>query len=83
MNAPQPLTGLFCVCDVNGHLVHTTVAISPQDAIDEWLSIEGSMNSLANLCRTVKKEPKKCLPSWEGFEAEGYRIVRVQLLPEL
>jgi hypothetical protein len=84
MNAnstPRPVTGLCCVCDPQGCLVHTTVATDPQSAIEEWLRIESAVTLVANAARVIRGESKKCLESWEGFEAQGYRIVPVDLIP--
>lgn len=78
---PKPTTGLFAVCDPQGNLVHTTVCTTPEEAIAEWLSIERGMNWLVNLM-PHRRGNQRCLPSWEGFEAEGYRIVPVTLSPD-
>lgn len=78
---PKPTTGLFAVCDPHGNLVHTTVCTKPEESIAEWLSIEGSINWLINLTNG-RRGNRKCLPSWEGYEAEGYRIVPVTLNPD-
>lgn len=77
----EPMLGLYCVCDPNGVLVHTTVGVEPRDCIEEWLHTEQSMNFIGNLGRQIRGETKRCAPSWEGYEAEGYRIVRVNLIP--
>ncbi|HEY6154671.1 MAG TPA: hypothetical protein VIW07_13100 [Candidatus Udaeobacter sp.] len=81
MTAPKPLLDMFCVCDPKGVLVHTTVATDEKSAIEFWMETESAMNLLSNCGRTVRGESQRCLPSWEGFEAEGYRVVRVNLIP--
>lgn len=78
---PKPLMGLYCVCDPAGNLVHTTVFTTQKESIEEWMKIESNMNDLANMCRTVRHEPILCFQSWEQFEAEGYTVVPVVLLP--
>lgn len=63
---------------------HTTLFLTPEDSIEEFLKQEQSMNWLANLGRSSRGEQKKATPSWEGFEAKGYRVRKCQivLLPE-
>lgn len=80
MNA-KPSIGLFCICDPQGVLVQTTVSTNEQSAIDEWMSIEKSMNDLSNMFRVVRSERKHCFKSWEGFESEGYTVVKCDLIP--
>lgn len=80
MNA-KPLTGMFAVCDPQGVIVHTTVSTDYQGAIEMWFDVERGMNKLANMCRVVRGEPPCCMPSWEGYEAEGYRVIRLTLVP--
>lgn len=70
----------FCVRDPQGILVHTTVSTKPEEAIEQWLSIEQGMNWLHNLARASHGERTGPLQSWEGFEAEGYSVVRVKLI---
>jgi len=60
---PQPMLGLFCVCDPNGVLVHTTVGLEPKDCIEEWLGQERSMNFIGNIGRASRGESKRCAPS--------------------
>ena len=81
MNDPQPLPDLFCVCDPTGHLVHTTVAIDEKSSIEEWLETEKCMQWIYNLGRRHRGESEACLSSWEGYEAQGYRVVTVELIP--
>lgn len=75
-------TGLFAVCDPCGNIVHTTISVSAANAIDEWLEQEGVCNFISNLGRRSRGESLRCRPSWEQFEAEGYRIVPVKISPE-
>lgn len=81
MSETKQLDGLFAVCDPTGHLVHTTVATSSELAIEQWMETESAINNLANMCRVIKRERTKCMQSWEQFEAEGYRIVPVKVVP--
>lgn len=63
---------------------HTIIRLSPEEAIKEFLEQEQAMNIIANAGRWQRGEPRVPTPSWEHFEAEGYRVVkcRIQVIPE-
>lgn len=79
---PKTSTVLFCVVDPNGVLVHTTISTSVDGAVEEWMNIEGTMNDFTNMFRAIRKEARKCFKSWEQFEAEGYAVIKVSIIPE-
>lgn len=70
----------WTVKDPTGHLVHTVLACDKDDAIREWLKTEQAVNWFANVLRVAKGGKATCAQSWEVFEAEGYSIVRVDIL---
>ena len=72
----------FVVVDADGVIVHTTISLTREDAIEEWLSTESSMNWLANLGRGARGQQRKCADSWEAFEARGYTVIPVSIVPE-
>jgi hypothetical protein len=78
---PKPSCSLFCVCDPDGNLVFTTISTTEKDSIKEWMDQERVTEEISNLGRVMRGEPKTCCPSWEQFEAQGYTIVSVVLLP--
>ncbi len=81
MSEPLP-SRMFVVCDPQGILVHTTVSLDQSGAVELWLEQEGVCNEIYNVGRGVRGESKRCRPSWEQFEAQGYRVIRVRLVPE-
>ena len=82
MKTPRPMSGLFCVCDPEGILIHTTCSPDEAGAIEFWLDTEKSMNMIGNLGRASRGEPQRCASSWEQYEAEGYTVVNVSLIPD-
>lgn len=77
-----PSEGLFCVCDPDGALIHTTVARTEQDSVFMWMEIQASQNAFRNVAREYNGQKAVCLSSWDGYEAEGYSVVPVKLIPE-
>lgn len=69
----------WTIKDPDGHLIHTHVADEPEDAIADFLKTEQAMNILYNAARVTHRRPEECTKSWEGFEAEGYRVVPVYI----
>lgn len=81
MNKVKPSGVMFCVVDPAGVMVHTTVSLDEQGAINEWITTEQSMNWVHNAVRKVQGQQQVCAPSWEGFEAQGYRVIPIELIP--
>lgn len=81
MKPPYPNDELFAVCDPDGHIMHTTVTPDTQQSIDEFLSVEQSMQWVVNLNREAHGKRPACASSWEGFEAQGYRVIPVSIVP--
>ena len=63
---------------------HTTLFLTPEDSIKEFLEQEQSINWIANAGRLGRGEDRRVTPSWEHYEAEGYRVRKCKLivLPE-
>lgn len=78
MNPPQPFEG-FCIVSPDNELIFTTVSTTEADSIREWVEQEQSMNFIANMGRGARGEEQACAKSWEGFEAEGYRVAPIVL----
>lgn len=81
MSAPYPNDELFAVCAPDGHIIHTTASADPASAIKEYVETEQSMQWVINLSREMHGESKSCAPSWEGLEAQGFRVITVSLVP--
>lgn len=65
-----PLLGLYCIVDPDGNLIFTHLCTKPDECIESWLDEE----------RTIKGAILgKVTPSWEVYEAEGYRLTTVDL----
>jgi hypothetical protein len=75
----EPVTGLFAVVDPQGNIVHTTIRTQPEESILEWMNVEQSMQWIKNMGRKAIGQPYGPAPSWEGYEAQGYRIVPVEV----
>lgn len=69
----------FCVVDPKGTLVHTTISLSSEESVNEWLEQEGAVNWVYNLGRQRRQQSPRCRPSWEQFEAEGYTVKPVRI----
>lgn len=69
----------FCVVDPQGVFVHPTISLKPEDAIEQWLETERACNMIVNAGRSSRGESPRCVPSWEHFEAQGYRVLPVRL----
>ncbi len=67
-----PCVGLWAIADPQGNLNHTTVAAIAEESVNKFMSQE---RILAHMLRGTP------CPSWEGYEAEGYRVVGVTLVP--
>ena len=72
----------FIIKAPDGHLIHTTVGISEEDSIKEFLEIERAMNLIVNIGRKSRGERKLGMSSWEGYEAGGYSVVKISLVEE-
>ena len=75
--------GLLGLIDPQGNIVHTKLGLVESEIIQEWLEEERSMNFIGNLGRSSRRETLRCQPSWEAYEAEGYRIIPVKIVPHL
>lgn len=69
---PKPLLALYAVCDPRGDINHTTIAPTDAQAIQLWMDQEQTLTPI------LRGTPAQ---SWEVFEAEGYSVVRVDVLP--
>lgn len=69
----------FCVVDPQGTFVHPTISLKQGDAIDQWLETERACNIIVNAGRSSRGESFRCVPSWEHYEAQGYRVLPVRL----
>lgn len=69
----KPCGPLYAVCDPDGNLVHTCLSTIPKEAQDEFCKIENTISSIF--------KPHQFACSWEQFEAEGYTIHPVMLIP--
>src|ERR1044072_34915 len=65
----------YTVKDPDGHLCHTHVSLSPEEAIEDFLDTEQSMMVIVNCGRAIRGEYIRCTESWESYEAEGYSVV--------
>lgn len=77
---PKPTCPLYAVKDDEGDIVHTTISTEPQDCIDDWLETEACFRKLANVARSMKGLPILHEQAWETYLAQGYSVVRVELL---
>lgn len=68
---PKPLLALYAVCDPRGDINHTTIAPTDAQAVQLWMDQEQTLTPI--LCGHPAQ-------SWEVFEAEGYRVVRVDVV---
>jgi hypothetical protein len=73
------LTEYFCVVDPSGVIVHPTISLTKQEAIDQWIEQERACNFIVNAGRAARNEAPKCSPSWEQFEAQGFKCLPVRL----
>lgn len=69
----------FCVVDATGVLVHTTLSLSRDEAINQWLAQEQAVNFFVNAGRSSRGESPVCSASWEQFEAQGFKVLPVKL----
>jgi hypothetical protein len=72
-------TQLLALVDPQGNVVHTKIGLVATEIIEEWLAEESSINFIGNLGRASRGESRRCLPSWEAYEAEGYTIQPVKI----
>lgn len=70
---PKPLKRLYAVCDPTGHIDHTTISVLDEDAVGLWMKTEQTLIPI------FRGKPAQ---SWEVYEAEGYSVVRVDVVPE-
>ena len=82
MKKIKPCTDLYAICYPEGDLMFTSLSISEEEAIKEFLEIEGVGNWIYNLGRSSRGESKVYQSSWEGYEAQGYTVERVSLVPQ-
>jgi hypothetical protein len=78
----KPTTGLLAIVDPQGNLIHTMLGLKREEIIEEFLREEQVMNLIGNVGRTLRMEPRRCAKSWEAYEAEGYRIIPVKIIPD-
>lgn len=79
---PEPACPLYAVKDHEEHIVHTTVSTEPQDCIDDWMETEACFRQLANISRQMKGLPLLHEQAWETYEAQGYSVVRVEIVEQ-
>lgn len=70
---PRPVLDLYAVCDPQGHINHTTLSTVEKDAIESHMEVEQTLTP------AFQHHPA---PSWEVFEAEGYHVVRCDVIPK-
>jgi len=59
---------------------HTTIFLNPEESVEEFLKQEQCITLIANVGRVKRGERKCATPSWEHYEAEGYRVVKCQII---
>ncbi len=67
--------GFYVIRDPQGHLNHTTVAATESESVGFWMEQE---QTLIPVFRGGKPAQ-----SWEVYEAEGFSVVRCDLIPKL
>lgn len=75
----KPNQTYFCVLDPQGTFVHPTISLTEKEAVTQWLEQEQACNIIVNAGRGARGESPRCSPSWEQFEAEGFRVVKVKM----
>lgn len=75
----EPNQTYFCVLDPKGIFVHPTISLTEKEAVTQWLEQEQACNIIVNAGRHTRGESQRCSPSWEQFEAEGFRVVKVKM----
>jgi hypothetical protein len=76
-------TDLLGLVDPQGNIVHTKLGLVQAEIIEDWLDEERTMNIFTNHGRRKREENPSCARSWESYEAEGYRIIPVKIVPNL
>lgn len=74
-------TDLLGLVDPQGNIVHTKIGLKAEEIVEDWLEEEKSINAIRNLGRMFHHEKQSCARSWESYEAEGYRIIPVKIIP--
>lgn len=69
----------FCVVDPEGIFIHPTLSLNHDDSVKQWIETEQTMNIIANAGRSSRGESRACAPSWEHFESQGFKCLRVKL----
>ena len=69
----------FCVTDPHNNIVHTTISLTREGAINEWLEQDHAVHVICNAGRAMRSQKPLCTPSWEHCEAEGYKCLRFKL----
>lgn len=75
-------TDLLGLVDPQGNIVHTKIGLKAEEIIEDWLDEERTMNIFTNHGRRKREENPSCARSWESYEAEGYRIIPVKIVPD-
>jgi hypothetical protein len=70
---------VFCIKHPSGRLNHATACMTEQDSINEFLDQERTALMIQNEVWKSFGFRKKCTPSWELFEAQGYKCVKCEL----
>lgn len=62
------------------HINHTTLATTEKEAIKEFMGQEQAMSFFINMGRKERGESQHPTPSWECYEAAGYRVAKVKIV---
>lgn len=74
------LKTLFTIQDKNGHIIHTMVSLTEEDAIRELIEQQEVMILVANVGRCERGEPRLPKPNWEHMQAEGYKTIPISII---
>lgn len=70
----------FAIADNEGRVDHMSLRMDRDDCISEFIDTEQAMHALYNVARTEKGIAPVCCPSWEGWEAKGWKVVTVRIV---
>lgn len=76
----EHLTHLFTIQDPTGHVIVTMVSLSEPEAIREFMETEQGINIIANAGRWSRGEKTGPAPSWEYYEAEGFKVIPISIV---
>lgn len=69
---PKPCEPLYAPVDESGNIVFTCLSTLPHEAIEMFMDTERSIHALFK---------SGVPPSWEQYEADGYRVIPCSVIP--